>query len=50
MVSSIPTEKAETFLKFHHDEEILVLLNSWDKRAVDVQIGDLLRLPHTSLS
>ena len=30
MVSSIQKEKAETFLKFHHDEEILVLLNSWD--------------------
>jgi len=30
MVSRIQKEKAETFLKFHHDEEILVLLNSWD--------------------
>ena len=30
MVSSIQKEKAETFLKFHHDEEILVLLNTWD--------------------
>ena len=30
MVSSIQKEKAETFLKFHHDKEILVLLNSWD--------------------
>ena len=30
MVSSIQKEKAERFLKFHHDQEILVLLNSWD--------------------
>jgi 2-methylisocitrate lyase-like PEP mutase family enzyme len=30
MVPSIQKEKAETFLKFHHDREILVLLNSWD--------------------
>lgn len=30
MVSNIQKEKAEMFLKFHHDEEILVLLNSWD--------------------
>lgn len=30
MVSTIQKEKAEQFLKFHHNEEILVLLNSWD--------------------
>ena len=30
MVSSIQKEKAELFLKLHHDKEILVLLNSWD--------------------
>jgi 2-methylisocitrate lyase-like PEP mutase family enzyme len=30
MVSTIQKEKAENFLKFHHDQEILVLLNSWD--------------------
>jgi 2-methylisocitrate lyase-like PEP mutase family enzyme len=30
MVSSIQKEKAEQFLKYHHDKEILVLLNSWD--------------------
>ena len=30
MVSSIQKEKAERFLKFHQDKEILVLLNSWD--------------------
>ena len=30
MVSSIQKEKAEMFLKFHYDPEILVLLNSWD--------------------
>lgn len=30
MVSGIQKEKAEMFLKFHHDKEILVLLNSWD--------------------
>ncbi|MBS1780836.1 MAG: isocitrate lyase/phosphoenolpyruvate mutase family protein [Bacteroidetes bacterium] len=30
MVSTIQKEKAERFLKFHQDEEILVLLNSWD--------------------
>lgn len=30
MVSIIQKEKAETFLKFHHSKEILVLLNSWD--------------------
>jgi 2-methylisocitrate lyase-like PEP mutase family enzyme len=30
MVSSIQKEKAELFLRYHHDKEILVLLNSWD--------------------
>jgi 2-methylisocitrate lyase-like PEP mutase family enzyme len=30
MISSIQKEKAELFLKFHQDKEILVLLNSWD--------------------
>lgn len=30
MVPYIQKEKAEMFLKYHHDEEILVLLNSWD--------------------
>ncbi len=30
MVSSIQKEKAEMFLKYHQDKEILVLLNSWD--------------------
>ena len=30
MVSSTQKEKADLFLKFHHDKEILVLLNSWD--------------------
>ena len=30
MVASIQKEKAELFLKFHQDKEILVLLNSWD--------------------
>lgn len=30
MISEFQKEKAEKFLKFHHDEEILVLLNSWD--------------------
>jgi len=30
MVSNIQKEKAEKFLKYHSDEEILVLLNSWD--------------------
>jgi len=30
MVSNIQKEKAEKFLKYHRDEEILVLLNSWD--------------------
>lgn len=30
MVSNIQKEKAELFLKFHQDYEILVLLNSWD--------------------
>lgn len=30
MVSSIQKEKAEMFLKFHYDPEILILLNSWD--------------------
>jgi 2-methylisocitrate lyase-like PEP mutase family enzyme len=30
MVSTIQKEKAELFLKYHHDKEILVLLNSWD--------------------
>jgi 2-methylisocitrate lyase-like PEP mutase family enzyme len=30
MVSAIQKEKAEQFLKFHQEEEILILLNSWD--------------------
>lgn len=30
MVSGIQKEKAELFLKYHQDKEILVLLNSWD--------------------
>lgn len=30
MVSDVQKEKAEMFLKFHQDKEILVLLNSWD--------------------
>ena len=30
MVSNIQKEKAELFLKYHYDKEILVLLNSWD--------------------
>ncbi len=30
MISSNQKEKAELFLKYHHDKEILVLLNSWD--------------------
>jgi 2-methylisocitrate lyase-like PEP mutase family enzyme len=30
MISSIQKEKAELFMKLHHDKEILVLLNSWD--------------------
>ena len=30
MVPSIQKEKAEMFLKFHQEKEILVLLNSWD--------------------
>ena len=30
MVSGIQKEKADMFLKFHQDKEILVLLNSWD--------------------
>ena len=30
MVSDNQKEKADLFLKFHHDKEILVLLNSWD--------------------
>jgi len=30
MVPRTQKEKAETFLRFHQDEEILVLLNSWD--------------------
>ncbi|HYW96330.1 MAG TPA: isocitrate lyase/phosphoenolpyruvate mutase family protein [Bacteroidales bacterium] len=30
MVSNIQKEKAELFLKFHQDNDILVLLNSWD--------------------
>ncbi len=30
MVSDIQKEKADRFLQFHHDKEILVLLNSWD--------------------
>ena len=33
MVSGIQKEKAELFLKYHQDKEILVLLNSWDPRS-----------------
>jgi 2-methylisocitrate lyase-like PEP mutase family enzyme len=31
MVSSLQKQKADLFLKYHHDKEILVLLNSWDR-------------------
>jgi 2-methylisocitrate lyase-like PEP mutase family enzyme len=31
MVTNIQKEKAEKFLKYHQDKEILVLLNSWDR-------------------
>lgn len=30
MVSTHQKEKAERFLQYHHDKEILILLNSWD--------------------
>jgi 2-methylisocitrate lyase-like PEP mutase family enzyme len=30
MVSPVQKDKADMFLKFHHDKELLVLLNSWD--------------------
>ena len=30
MVSNIQKEKAELFLKYHHNNDILVLLNTWD--------------------
>jgi 2-methylisocitrate lyase-like PEP mutase family enzyme len=30
MVSANQKEKAKLFLKYHHEKEILVLLNSWD--------------------
>jgi len=30
MLAITQKEKADQFLKFHHDQEILVLLNSWD--------------------
>ncbi len=30
MISSIQKEKAELFLRYHQDKDILVLLNSWD--------------------
>ncbi len=30
MVTQLQKEKAELFLKFHQDKELLVLLNSWD--------------------
>jgi 2-methylisocitrate lyase-like PEP mutase family enzyme len=30
MVSRIQKEKAELFMKYHHDKEILILCNSWD--------------------
>jgi 2-methylisocitrate lyase-like PEP mutase family enzyme len=30
MVSDIQREKAEKFLEYHHEKDILVLLNSWD--------------------
>src|SRR5512147_916004 len=30
MVPTIQKERADQFLQYHHDSEILVLLNSWD--------------------
>ena len=30
MVLQMQKERAESFLKYHHDRELLVLLNSWD--------------------
>lgn len=30
MITDTQKQKAEAFLQFHHDEEMLVLLNSWD--------------------
>lgn len=30
MVTVLQKEKAERFLKYHHDKELLVLLNTWD--------------------
>lgn len=36
MVSQSQKEKAELFLKLHHDKEILVLLNSWDPGSARV--------------
>jgi 2-methylisocitrate lyase-like PEP mutase family enzyme len=30
MVSRIQKEKAEMFLRYHHDRELMVLLNTWD--------------------
>lgn len=30
MVSSLQKEQADRFLQYHHDKELLVLLNSWD--------------------
>jgi 2-methylisocitrate lyase-like PEP mutase family enzyme len=30
MISTTQKEKADLFLQYHHDKEILVLLNSWD--------------------
>lgn len=31
MVSNNQKQKAELFLKFHEDKEMLILLNSWDR-------------------
>jgi len=39
MVSNSQKEKAEQFLKWHHDEHILVLLNSWDIASSKVVEG-----------
>ena len=39
MVSKSQKEKADKFLKWHYDQDILVLLNSWDRASSKVVEG-----------
>lgn len=50
MVTQNQIEKAELFLKFHQDEEVLVLLNSWDPGSSKlVEAGGFKAIATTSM-